>query len=88
MEIHRGGLRCATARARVNDEETPQSLPRGARMILTDYSDKEPVKSRKQGLVFTLIPFIINSISAFFLSSFPLRIYGDPLLLVGYLSIK
>ena len=28
---------CATARSRVNDEEIPQSLPRGARMILKDY---------------------------------------------------
>ena len=37
---------CATARSRVNDEETPQSLPRGARMILKYYtSDKEAVQS-------------------------------------------
>ena len=38
---------CATARSRVNDEEAPQSLPlpRGARMILKDYSDKEAVQS-------------------------------------------
>ena len=39
---------CATARSRVNDEKTPQSLPRGAtRMILKDYSDKEAVQSRE-----------------------------------------
>ena len=38
---------CATARLRVNDEETPQSLPRGARMILKCYSDKEAVQSRE-----------------------------------------
>ena len=36
---------CATARSRVNKEETPQSLPQGARMILKDYSDKEAVQS-------------------------------------------
>ena len=36
-----------------NDEETPQSLPRGARTILKDYSDKEAVQSREQGLVST-----------------------------------
>ena len=36
-----------TARSRVNDEETPQSLPRGARMILKYYSDKEAVQSRE-----------------------------------------
>ena len=34
---------CATALSRVNDEGTPQSLPRGARMISKDYSDKEAV---------------------------------------------
>ena len=38
---------CATARSRVNDEETPQSLPREARMILKYYSDKEAVQSRE-----------------------------------------
>ena len=38
---------CATARSRVNDEETPQSLPRGARMVLKDHSDKEAVRSRE-----------------------------------------
>ena len=38
---------CVTARSRINDEETPQSLPRGARMILKDYSDKEAVQSRE-----------------------------------------
>ena len=37
---------CATARLRVNDEETPQRLPRGARMILKDYSDMEAVQSK------------------------------------------
>ena len=51
---------CATARSRVNDEETPQSLPRGARMILKDYSDKEAVQSREQGLVSTIIKIIIR----------------------------
>ena len=38
---------CATARSRVNKEETSQSLPRGARMILKDYSDNEAVPSRE-----------------------------------------
>ena len=38
---------CATARSRVNDEETPQSLPREVRMILKDNSDKEAVQSRE-----------------------------------------
>ena len=38
---------CPTARLRVNDEETPQSLPRGARMILKGNSDKEAVKYRE-----------------------------------------
>ena len=38
---------CATARSRVNKEETPQSLPRGARMIFKYYSDEEAVKSRE-----------------------------------------
>ena len=47
---------CVTARSRVNDEETPQSLPRGARMILKDYSDKEAVQSREWGLVSTSPP--------------------------------
>ena len=37
----------ATARFRVNNEETPQSLPRGTRMILKDYSDEEVVQSRE-----------------------------------------
>ena len=37
----------ATARSRVNDEETPQSLPRGDRMILKDYSVKEAVQSKE-----------------------------------------
>ena len=45
---------CATARSRVNDEETPQSLPRGARM--KDYSDKEAVQSRELRLVSTSPP--------------------------------
>ena len=44
---------CATARSRIDDQETPQSLPRGARMTLKDYSDKEAVQSREQGLVYT-----------------------------------
>ena len=38
---------CVTARSKVNDDETPQSLPRGARMILKDYSDNEAVQSRE-----------------------------------------
>ena len=38
---------CATARSRVNDEETLQSLRRGARMILKDYSDNETERSRE-----------------------------------------
>ena len=38
---------CATARSRVNKEETPQSLLRGARMILKDYRDNEAVQSRE-----------------------------------------
>ena len=50
----------ATAHSRVNDEETPQRLPRGARMILKDYSDKEAVQSREQGLVSTLTIITIN----------------------------
>ena len=37
---------CAAARSRVNDEETPQSLPREARMILKDYGDNRAVQSR------------------------------------------
>ena len=36
-----------TALSRVNDEETLQSLPREARMVLKDHSDKEAVQSRK-----------------------------------------
>ena len=32
---------------KVNIEETPQSLPRGARMILKNYSDKEAVQFRE-----------------------------------------
>ena len=38
----------ATARSRVNKEETPQSLPRGARMILKYGSDKEAVQSTRE----------------------------------------
>ena len=38
---------CATARSRVNEKETPQSLPRGARVILKDDGDKEAVQSRE-----------------------------------------
>ena len=38
---------CVTARSRVNDEKTPLGLPRGARMILKDYSDEEAVQSRE-----------------------------------------
>ena len=34
---------CATALSRVNDEGTPQSPPRGVRMVLKDYRDKEAV---------------------------------------------
>ena len=44
---------CVTARSRVNDEETPPSLPRGARIILKDFSDKEAVQFREKGLVST-----------------------------------
>ena len=40
-------IMCATALSRVNDEGTPQSLPRVARMILKDYSDKDAVQSRE-----------------------------------------
>ena len=39
---------CATARSRVNKEETPHRESGGARMILKDYSDKkEAVQSRE-----------------------------------------
>ena len=38
---------CATALSRVNDEGTPQSAPRGARMVLKEYSDSEAVRSRE-----------------------------------------
>ena len=44
---------CATALSRANNKETPQSVPRGARMVLKDYSDKEAVQSREYGLVST-----------------------------------
>ena len=37
----------ATALSRVNDERTPQSLPRGARMVFEDYGGKEAVRSRE-----------------------------------------
>ena len=46
---------CVAALSKVNGEETPQSSPRGARMVLKDYSDKEAVRSREQGQVSTLI---------------------------------
>ena len=38
---------CVTALSRVKDEETPQSVPGEARMVLKDYSDKEAVQSRE-----------------------------------------
>ena len=38
---------CVTALSRVNHEETPQSAPREARMVLKDYSDNEAVRSRE-----------------------------------------
>ena len=46
---------CLAALSKVNGEETPQSAPRGARMVLKDYSDNEAVRSREQGQVSTLI---------------------------------
>ena len=45
---------CATARLRVNHEEKPQSLPRGAKMILKEYSDEEAVQSREYGIISTI----------------------------------
>ena len=36
---------CVTARSRVNDEQTPPSLPREARTILKGHSDNEAVQS-------------------------------------------
>ena len=50
---------CATARSRVNDEETPQSLPRGARM--KDYSDTEAVQYGELGLVSTMSILVQHS---------------------------
>ena len=50
---------CVNALSRVNDEETPQSAPRGARMVLKGCSDNEAVRSREDGLVSTLM-FINN----------------------------
>ena len=47
METQRRVFCAQPARSRVNDEETPQSLPRGARMMLKEYSDKEAVQSRE-----------------------------------------
>ena len=38
---------CATPLSRVNDEGTPQSAPRGARMALKDGSDNEAVRCRE-----------------------------------------
>ena len=36
---------CATALSRVSDEGTPQSAPRGARMVLRDCRKNEAVQS-------------------------------------------
>ena len=47
---------CVTALSRVDDEETPQSAPRGARMALKDYSGNEAIRSREDGLVSTSPP--------------------------------
>ena len=47
---------CVTARSGINDDEAPQSLPRGVRMILKDYSGKEAAQSEEDGLVSTSPP--------------------------------
>ena len=56
VETHRGGLYGVTTLTLGGQQRKySQEYPRGARMTLKDYSDKEAVRSRGQDLVSTLI---------------------------------